>query len=158
MIGKTARGRTYTRRPIAERLWSRVETTDNCWLWTGSRNARGYGQLAQPGGAARPLLAHRVSWEIAHGPIPDGLFVLHACDNPPCVRPSHLFLGTNLDNSHDMLRKDRGCRKLTNAQVQEVRELIASGIPNRDIAIRYGVTTAAIWFIQKNKHYQWSLG
>ena len=91
---------------VAERFWSKVRRTDGCWLWTASvSKAGGYG-LLRVNGATRTT--HRISWEIAYGPIPVGLSVLHRCDVPACVRPSHLFLGTQQDNLRDMHSKGRG--------------------------------------------------
>lgn len=91
-----------------DRFWLRVGKTedDSCWLWLGSRKERngGYGQLSFYG---RFAYAHRVSWHLSNGPIPEGAQVLHKCDNPPCVRPDHLFLGTQADNVRDMFRKGR---------------------------------------------------
>lgn len=86
------------------RFWSNVRRSDGCWEWTGSKRGNGYGCLAVGG---RQVGAHRVAWETQNGPIPEGLFVLHKCDNPPCVRPDHLFLGTAKDNAMDMARKGR---------------------------------------------------
>ena len=88
-----------------ERFWAKVEKTDWCWIWTGARSQFGYGNLTTNG---KQENAHRVSWEIHFGPIPDGMRVLHACDNPPCVRPFHLFLGTQKDNNRDRETKGRG--------------------------------------------------
>jgi len=87
------------------RFWSRVQKTEGCWLWTGCVNSTGYGSGTF--GKARTHMAHRFSWEIAHGPIPDGLCVCHRCDNPRCVRPDHLFLGTRSDNQNDRVAKGR---------------------------------------------------
>lgn len=80
---------------------------DECWEWTGGTDDKGYGTINE-GGCGRPLKASRVAWVIKFGPIPDGLFVLHSCDNPPCVNWHHLFLGTPLDNTTDMINKGRG--------------------------------------------------
>lgn len=95
--------------PFESRFWSRVRKTRGCWEWIGAQQIRrgqpkGYGKLTRD---YQSLKAHRVSWELHFGEIPDGLFVLHECDNPPCVRPDHLFLGTSLDNTLDAMRKGR---------------------------------------------------
>jgi hypothetical protein len=109
--------------PLETRFWAKVEKTDGCWLWVASTNKRGYGQISRP--AEGPALAHRVSWELHFGPIPADLFVCHHCDTPPCVRPAHLFLGTNEDNVRDMLAKGRGggptCKQLSFEAVQSLR-------------------------------------
>lgn len=93
----------YTPVQIA-RFWSKVNTTAECWTWHGARNIQGYGQFSVEG---RMRLAHRVSEEMARGALPSGLCVLHHCDNPPCVRPDHLFRGTRADNMRDMVAKGR---------------------------------------------------
>lgn len=96
--------------PIADRFWSKVQKTDACWLWTSNVHHNGYGQIAQSrNGATRQrwVWAHRVAWELTHGPIADGLLVLHRCDTPLCVNPAHLFLGTHLENIADSVRKGR---------------------------------------------------
>ncbi len=101
VFGKTGRPAT----PPSARFWQKVQKGDGCWEWQGSRNKLGYGITSLRGRAIR---AHRVSWEIVNGPIPDGLLVCHRCDNPACVRPDHLFLGTQIDNLRDMRTKGRG--------------------------------------------------
>ena len=144
------------RLPIELRFWDKVRKTEGCWLWTGWRNQQGYGQIGSGGRDSLGLGVHRVSWEIHYGPIPDGLFVLHHCDNPPCVRPDHLFLGTHSDNMQDMVKKGHhhsqrypelqgrefhGRAKLTEAQVQAIRDRYAmSGIRQRDLAEEYGMS------------------
>lgn len=86
-------------------FWSKVNRTEGCWLWAGSkRSEMGYGSFVVRG---RSFAAHRVSWELTHGPIPPGLKVLHKCDVPACVNPDHLFLGTDKDNHQDKAAKGR---------------------------------------------------
>src|SRR5712664_1325620 len=90
----------------APRLWSKVRKSRGCWLWTGPRCGLNstYGQAYIAG---RRTTAHRIFYQITHGPIGDGIWVLHKCDAPLCCRSSHLFLGTPKDNTQDMLRKGR---------------------------------------------------
>lgn len=102
---------TILRRPQDDRFWEKVEMIQfhPCWEWTAARQAGGYGtfQYAGKGGDWRKTVAHRVAWELANGPIPNGLCVLHRCDNPGCVRPGHLFLGSLAENNRDTARKGR---------------------------------------------------
>lgn len=126
----------------AERFWSHVDRTGECWIWTAGRSEYGYGRLFFRGKARK---AHRVAYELTHGPIPTGLFVCHACDNPACVRPDHLWLGTNQDNLVDASRKGRIPQsKLTPTTVREIRAALAAGEPKKVIARRYGVAPHAI--------------
>lgn len=89
------------------RFWSRVELIPfcTCWIWTGARGQSGHGQFFLRKHVSVP--AHRFAWSLANGPIPDGLLGCHHCDNPPCVRPSHIFIGTQLENIADCIRKGR---------------------------------------------------
>lgn len=99
--------RAHRKRPLVDRFWPMVNKTGPCWLWTGSLDGSGYGQINLNG---RPARASRISWEMANGPIPSGLWVLHNCpggDNPQCVNPAHLWLGTAQDNARDMTAKGR---------------------------------------------------
>ncbi len=129
------------------------EPNSGCWLWTEAQKGRyalshkGYGMIKWRGIG---LSAHRFSWEIHNGPIPNGMWVLHRCDNPPCVNPEHLFLGTALDNNRDRDAKGRkapfigethGRAKLTQQQVYDIRQ---SALSNIVLARTYNVTRSLI--------------
>jgi hypothetical protein len=146
---------------LAERFWSKVAKSEACWLWTAATDRNGYGILMmRRDGKKRPYAAHRIAWELTHGPIPDDdhgkpLRVLHNCpdgDNTLCVRPSHLFLGTQGDNVRDMIAKGRGLvgthnghARLTPALVAEIRRRY---IPHQfgyiRLAHEYGVSERTI--------------
>ena len=124
----------YAHHPsLAERFWSKVNKAGECWLWTAKRDRSGYGRFQTD--KSRSDIAPRVAWRLTCGEVLDGLFVLHRCDNPPCVRPDHLFLGTFEENMADMVAKGRSPRgernvaaKLTDAQVIEMRRLFDAGL------------------------------
>ena len=136
----------HSRRPIADRFWANVSKTESCWLWTGGTNGVGYGIISDgPRSNHVVWLVHRYSWTIHNGPIPDGYFVCHRCDNPPCVRPDHLFVGPPAANSIDMAKKERQVHKLSLAQVEEIRELHATSTLNGvQIGRMYGVSKSLI--------------
>lgn len=151
-----------------ERFLAKTTEDGDCVLWTGA-TTKGYGQLGD--GHGRVVYAHRYAWESTFGPIPDGMHVLHHCDNPRCVRPDHLFLGTNADNVADKVSKGRhhsprqlaavpkGERaptaKLTNVQATEVRQLYAGGgYRQKDLAKLFGVTTMSINGIVLRRSYR----
>lgn len=156
IAGHQTRG---VRRPLAERFWEKVATRgpDECWPWTGARTPHGYG-VFNLGAREGLTYAHRFSYELEHGPIPEsegyhGVCVLHTCDNPPCCNPAHLFAGTHADNMEDMEIKGRarGARgqrhrsaKLTPDQVREIRVLLAAGVPQTEAARRYAVNPGTV--------------
>ena len=145
------------REELAARFWSYVDMSGECWVWTGARNSKGYGRdYGRFGVSGRMILAHRVAWELADGPVPAGMFVLHRCDNPPCVRRTHLFLGTNRDNALDREAKCRGASTkgeqngraaLTADKVREIRKLCQAGVLQNDLATRFGVSHRQISYI-----------
>jgi hypothetical protein len=142
----------------ADRFMKRVKKggRDECWPWTGSLNS-GYGQFRNQAGEIE--LAHRASWRMFVGPIPDGMHMLHRCDNPPCVNPAHLFLGSQNDNVQDMWAKKRanpgtsrgekhGMAKLTAEIVKEIRKSSDMGTV---LALRYGVSHSTITDIRHRR-------
>lgn len=138
-------------RTIQERFEAKFVKSDGCWEWTACKNRDGYGRFGFGGGNAH---AHRVAYQLYVGVIPDGLFVLHRCDNCGCVRPDHLFLGTNDDNMQDCKNKGRrvgtqtgeknGNAKLTEEQVKTIRARSENGARNPELAIVFGVSCQAI--------------
>lgn len=141
-----------------ELFWSKVAITsdDKCWLWLASKNNKGYGQKMLNG---QITLAHRIAWTLPNYIIPDGLFVLHSCDNPSCVNPKHLFIGTNQENMDDMVKKGRyivrdrtnskgeknSKHKLTALQVLEIRRCYEANEMNTpQLAVKYGVNKSSI--------------
>jgi hypothetical protein len=135
-------------RPVADRFWEKVEKIPfhTCWEWIAGRS-NGYGAMTYfpLGSRIRTELAHRISWVLANGPIPEEMHVLHKCDNPGCVRPDHLFLGTNDDNIQDKTVKGRAAMKLAPQEVEEIRRLYQSGEagPKR-IAERFGLGKSTV--------------
>lgn len=137
-----------------EHFWRRVQKPVGCWLYGGGKEINGYGYLKNPfGDKPKYLTAHRVAWMLTHGPIPDGMKVLHRCDIRACVNPEHLFLGNDAANSADMLSKDRHSGALTAAQVREIRALIGT-MPQVAIAKSYGVCPQVVSLIKLGKTYR----
>lgn len=146
----------------ADRFWPKVRkgARDECWEWQGARQPTGYGYLVGGPmyGGKRWVLAHRLSWEIEHGvPVPEGRYVCHRCDNPPCVNPAHLYVGTKRDNARDRSSRGRGREnrqngsananaKLTEADVSRIIEELKR-LPRRsqaDIAREFGISQPQI--------------
>lgn len=148
-------------RSIDERLLAKTVKTSTCWLWTGAKGVMGHGQIQSDRNESptrRLLMTHRVSWELHNGPIPEGLCVLHKCDVPNCIRPSHLFLGTKAQNSADMTAKARQKRgrdlpqaKLTERQVRAIRK---SDATQKALASKYGVSQSLISNIKTGKYWK----
>ena len=99
----------HVRKPLEDRFWGFVRKTKKCWKWTGTMDKKGYGRIKDVD-LRTPLKAHRVSWEMHYGPIYDGLDICHACDNPSCVNPSHLMMGSRMANLIDSGKKGRTSR------------------------------------------------
>ncbi len=151
-------------------FWSKVDRSGDCWEWTGCCFAgKEYGVFRCRG---KNLRAHRYAYEITYGPIPAGLFVCHRCDNPRCVRPDHLFLGTAAHNSADMVAKRRQARgkrtrpetrargerhhkaKITAADVRDIRRLYAEGVSQRTLADRYALAHSNVFAIVTRRSWR----
>lgn len=174
-------------RAIDERVWDHVNKDGPtpphvadlgpCWEWAGDRVRHGYGVIRNGSKGAGRTLAHRVTYAVTFGPIPEGLHVLHKCDNPPCVRPDHLFVGTHADNMADARQKKRfaagdrspsrlfperlrrGSRgywaKLTEEQVAEIKAMYRPyRVSQHTIAKMYGVTRGTIAQIIQGKAWR----
>lgn len=148
-------------RTVAQRFWQRVLKMDNgCWEWQGARDRRGYGRFGIEHG--RTMLAHRHALEQSGVFVPDNALVLHRCDNPPCVNPAHLFLGTHQDNSDDAAAKGRIPRgeqsanaKLRWWQVRTIRFLLRDGTTEPLIARSFGVSRGTVNAIRRGKAWAW---
>jgi len=145
---------------LLSRFWDKVRKSNVCWIWEGARVGAGYGSFRVGGRKGKSLLAHRVSYVIEHGDIPDGCLVCHRCDNPACVRPEHLFAGSHKDNSQDMERKGRtgrcygkrnGKATFTFEQAEEVRGLRREGMTYRALASRFGIANKTVYDILRRR-------
>lgn len=160
----------------AQKFWARVDTAGECWTWTAGRSKQGYGWFSCQ---AVRWAAHRFSWVLHFGPIPPGIDVLHSCDNPPCVRPDHLFLGTDADNAADKESKGRGNHpsglrhgsrtrpdrvlrgerhpgaKLTAPDVMVIRRRYAAGgVSQQLLAREFGVARSTVCAVVRGEHWR----
>jgi hypothetical protein len=151
------------KRPLVERFWAMVQKTDGCWVWRGSTRIHGYGVLWISRGRGWQERAHRLSFLLHSGldRIPDGKWVLHRCDNRACVNPAHLYLGDILQNTADMVGRNRQAKgerqafaKLTEQDVKEIRQGAASGVPKLVLARTYGVSHKAIRLVVARKTWK----
>lgn len=147
-------------RSIEERFWSKVNKTDTCWLFTKSIGIKGYATFSVN---RKTEAAHRFSYQHFVGPIPEGYCVLHKCDVRNCIRPDHLFLGSNDDNIIDKVNKNRQTKgldvhtcKLTINQVFEIKKRLNQSYKGiqKDLALEYNVKPATIHAIYKNKTWK----
>jgi hypothetical protein len=158
--------RKRKRIPVEQRFWQYVNKTDSCWLWTGATRDFGYGVINMGGAHGKAECSHRLSWIIHNGDIPSGMCICHKCDNPLCVNPNHLFLGTRSDNNKDMQSKGRydkikrpkgekhGRSKLTNEQVFSLRQDRKSGMVYRELSQKYNISIASAQRIAIGKDWK----
>jgi hypothetical protein len=149
-------------KPLAERLWAKtaIKGPTDCWEWQGWRHPKGHGQIGLGGRSVGLGYTHRVAWEVTNGPVPHGLFVCHKCDNPPCVNPAHLFLGTPAENSADMAKKRRSTygesaarAKLTEDDIRAIRDAIDDGLYQHAVAKQFGVSRSLVGLIAQRKRW-----
>lgn len=148
------------RKTTEERFWSKVNKTEDCWLWTAGKNNGGYGQFYN---GKKMVTAHRFSYQLNNETIPDGLDCLHKCDNPICVNPTHLFLGTQQDNSNDMISKQRqhhpygeNCHqsKLSQEDVLFIKQFPKYRGSGIELANRFNVTKTTIGYIRNGRNWK----
>ena len=157
------------------RFWDKVEKTETCWIWKASKRAKGYGAFvwATETGEVIQGRAHRFAWELSKGPIPKGLFALHKCDNPACVNPDHIFLGTKAENNADMIAKGRHVKSGTHCgkngkwprgefhhnarlnwgEVHNIRQSRIDGFSFSQIAKKHLITISSAYKICTNKSW-----
>jgi hypothetical protein len=133
---------------------------NECWEWNAAKNHSGYGAFNTCRNN-RVKVAHRVAWELSHGPIPEGLCVCHRCDNPSCVNPNHLFLGTKADNNADKVSKGRsnfgernGRSRLLEAQASRILARRREGVPSKQVAAEFGVCRETVDNIASGRNWQ----
>ena len=169
---KVTKGNSGMRKDFPLRFWSKVDkdVPNGCWLWTGCKTRAGYGQIRISYDVARSkaVYAHILSWEMVNGPVPKGMGICHSCDNPSCINPNHLFLGTQSDNINDSVEKGRFNRpfgekhpkaKLTEKDVIEIKSALENKYYGylRDLAEKYDVSRSTILSIHYHRNWKYLL-
>ncbi len=152
---------------ICARFLEKFEVSDGCWLWNAAKDQNGYGNFSVYGRSRGPVKAQRFSFAYHHQKDPDGFDVCHSCDNPPCINPAHLFLGTHHENMLDSKEKGRmkiaskgkkgslnNQAKLTEVEVMKIIALIGSGVSNSGIARTFNVDRSTIYLIKTKKKWR----
>ena len=145
-------------RSAEERFWSKVDTSGDCWIWTGSVAGNGYGDFgASP---SRHVSAHRFSYEQAYGEIPHGVVIRHQCDTPLCVKPTHLLPGSHSDNKADSVTRHRhahgerhGHSRFSDADIREMRRLMSLGLGSRSIARVFNTDSGTVCKIARRESW-----
>lgn len=153
--------------PLPERFWARVRKTKTCWIWTGSRNGKGYGIIWANGKSKPYLMAHRYAYELLRGHLPNRVLAIHKCDTPLCVRPhkKHVVPGTYRENSLDMYERGRrkilrflgernGNSKLTAKDVSIIRKASRGQLSTKLLSERFGVCTETVRRIIRGEYWR----
>lgn len=151
-------------RANADRLLTRVKPSgDGCWLWQGAKQTTGYGHLSvSHNGRKYQVSAHRFSYVLHHDEIPPGMVIMHKCDRPSCVNPTHLLVGTQAENLADMVRKGRmgtapgmlhPFAKITDDDVRAIRRLAAAGVSQRELGRRFGIHNTVVCRIVRRERW-----
>jgi hypothetical protein len=152
----------YKLRPASDRFWPKVDKSGDCWLWLGFIDHAGYGRFRVGGRAGKSERAHRAAWEMTVAPIPAGMELCHHCDNPRCVRPDHMFVGTHAENMADAAAKKRftsplgelsGRARFKDGDVLEMHRLHASGLGYRRIAKLVGTTKSTVYYVLTGRRW-----
>ena len=141
----------FTTEQRIARFWSRVEITNllSCWEWQSMKDRDGYGVYGK-----KHTRSHRYAWSLVYGPIPEGKYILHKCDNPACCNPNHLYLGTQANNMRDKVAHNRHPTKLTPDNIRTIRKLATTEATQASIARTFGVCSTTIHRIVTKK--QWA--
>jgi len=145
---------------IIERFLSHVspEPNSGCWLWTAAHWKNGYGRFAKT--TDQSVLAHRMAYQLFCAEIPEGQCVCHKCDNPSCVNPDHLFIGSHQENANDKVLKNRQAKgskiRILALTKNEAAEIIKSKDSVRKLADKYAVSYGVVWGIKNGKSYKWA--
>ena len=146
-ISAALKGKTRTKKPFTFK-GRYHEKSNGCWVWKNSKSTCGYGRIWYNN---KQWSAHRLSYTLHKGSIMSGLFVCHTCDNPPCINPNHLFLGTHGDNMQDMMKKGRGnIAKLSTTDKDSIKQMDKFGISYEDIAKHFSVSIGVVKFVINN--------
>ncbi|MGC5012510.1 HNH endonuclease [Streptosporangium sp. DT93] len=145
-LRKTGAPEGVRTKPLEERFWAKVRrgAPDECWEWQGGRYELGYGRFALPG--KRHGRAHCFSYELAYGPAPAGMYILHSCDNPPCVNPAHLSAGPQTENMAQMVARGRRKRRFSDEVLAAVRD---SAEPQKKLAESFGMSQSYVSLIKR---------
>lgn len=146
---------------LPDRFWRKVKKGRSCWKWNGAVGNNGYGRINTAGRGMPIESAHRVVWVLTFGPIPEGKFVLHRCDNKLCVNPKHLWIGTQADNMRDMKKKGRGCIGEKNGQarlnrntVLKIRKVYSTGkFSQSKVATMFGISRCHVHQIASRRNW-----